>query len=91
MLNGCIANASVLFRVSRTWADDKLSGLLCDELIKGNLIIAIDSYECTLKDKVLIDVPGERVVVVNEDDIGGGGYRRRGVGIARRVVNQADG
>lgn len=86
MLDGLIAYASVPFWVSRTWTDDKLSGILGDQLGERDFVIAIDGDGCAFEDEVLVDVPGERVVIVYQDDIGCGGNWRRRVWMAGRVI-----
>lgn len=89
MLDGIVADASVLFWVSRAWADHQLCGLLCDEVVEGDFVVAVYGDIGALEDEVLVHVPGEGVVVVDEDNIRGRGYGRGGGRIAGRMVDEA--
>lgn len=77
--------------MARPRTNDELRRLLCDELLYGNLIIAEDMDSSAPKHEVLVDVPGEGVVVVDEDEVRGCGYRGRRVRLLRRVIDNIDG
>lgn len=73
-----------------TWTNHQLSRFQFCQLFHGNSIIAVDSDSGTFEDQILVDVPRERIEVVNEDDIG---RIRKGRGcfwLLRRVVNQVE-
>ena len=88
VLDGRIANARILLRVSWTWADYQLCRVFRDEIFEGNFVISVHGHFGAFEDEVLVDIPSERVVIVNEYDIGSGGYRRRWCGVAGRVVDE---
>ena len=59
-----------------------------DQLVDCDFIIAVDGNGCALKAQVLVDVPGKGIVVVNENEIGGGGNWSGGLGIEGRMIDQ---
>lgn len=87
MAYGGIANTGILFGVARARTDDQLSGVLRDELVKSDFVIAKDSHGGAFESKILVDVPREGIVVVDQDDIAGGGNGRRGLRMVGRVIN----
>lgn len=91
VLDGGIADAGVARGVSRARAHDQLGGILSYELFEGDLIVSEDSDGGALEDEVLVDIPGEGVVVVDEDDVGGGRKGSGGDGVVGRVVNEGVG
>lgn len=54
---------------SRT--DNQLCWLLRYELLQSDLVVTVDCDCCAFKDEVLVDIPGERVIIVNHDKVGG--------------------
>lgn len=54
-----------------TWADNQLRWLLQNELLQSYLVIAVHSDCGAFEDEVLVDVPGEGVIIVNHDKVGG--------------------
>lgn len=67
MLDGVSAYAGVGLGVARPGTDDELGGILRDKLVEGDLVVAEDCHIGALEDKVLVDVPGEGIIVVYED------------------------
>lgn len=64
-------------------ANDQLGRFLRNELVERDLVVSEDGHLGALEHQVLVDVPGKRVIVVNEDKVGGGrnqGRRIRMVG-----------
>lgn len=55
--------------MARTRADNKLCRVLLYQLFDADLIIPKDMNRSSFKDKVLIDIPSERVVVVDQNEI----------------------
>lgn len=53
--------------MARPGTDDELGGILRDKLVEGDLVVAEDCHIGALEDKVLVDVPGEGIIVVYED------------------------
>jgi len=88
VLDGRIANACILLGVSWAWADYQLCRVFSDEIFEGNLVISVYGHFRAFEDEVLVDIPSERVVVVNEYYVGSGGDGRRGCGVAGRVVDE---
>lgn len=70
MLNRGLADTCISVRMARARTDHQLRGLLGNQLLQRNLVIAVDRDGSTFEGQVLIDVPGERIVVVNKNDIG---------------------
>lgn len=64
--------------MTRAGADDQLCWILSNELLHSDLVIAVNCNCCTLKHKVLVNVPGERVVVINHNKVGSIFERRHG-------------
>lgn len=89
--DGVSAHAGVGLWVSRAWAYDQLCGILGNEVVEGDFIVAEDGNVCALEDEVLVDIPGERVVVVDKHQVAGGLERRRGGGMVGRMVNEIGG
>jgi hypothetical protein len=89
VLDSISTDARIRLRMARSWADYQLGRLLGDQLLQGDLIIAEDMDSGTLKNKVLVNVPGEGVVVVDEDEVGSSWDRRRRVRLLGGVVNDA--
>lgn len=87
MGDGGIADASISCRVAGARTDDQLGGVLRDEVVEGDLVVAHHGHGGAFEDEVLVDVPGEGVVVVDQDNVAGGGDGRRGLGMAGRVVD----
>lgn len=69
---------------------DKLSGILGCDFFEGDLIIAIDGDIGALEHKVLVDIPGEGVVIVDEDEVGCCGKWFGGRRMERRMVDQVE-
>lgn len=63
--------------MARTRTDDDLCRVEVDNLLKSDLVVPIDGATSAFEDKELVDVPGERVVIVDQDDIGTGNRRTR--------------
>lgn len=91
VLDGGIANACIALWVSWARADHQLCRVLRDQVFEGNLIVSVYSHGRAFEDKVLIHIPGEGIVVVNEYNVGSARYRRRWRRIAGRMVNQREG
>lgn len=70
VLNGISTNARVGLGMSRSRADDQLGWLLVNQLRERNLVISEDGDVCAFENQVLVDVPGERVVIVDENQVG---------------------
>lgn len=88
VLDCLIANAGIFFRMAWPGADDQLSRLLGDQLFECDFIIAVDGHGGAFKDEVLVHIPSERVIVVDQDNIGGSVDRWRGVRMARGMVDE---
>lgn len=71
ILDGRLADTRVSVWMARPGADNQLSRLLCDQFLQGDFVIAVDGDGRTLQDEVLVDIPGERVIVIDQNDIGG--------------------
>jgi hypothetical protein len=65
--NGISTDPGIGAGVSGPRADDDLSWFLGNELLDGYLVVSVDVNNSTLEDEVLVDIPGERVIVVNEN------------------------
>lgn len=63
-----------------TWAraDDQLRWLLSSEFLHSYLVIAVNCNCCALEHQVLVNVPGERIVVINHNKVGSIFERRHG-------------
>lgn len=86
--DGILADSRVCLGMSGARADDELCRFLRNQFLESNFIISIDGDSGAFKDEVLVYVPGERVVVVDQDKVGscGDGCGRRRM--AGRVVYQ---
>lgn len=60
-----------------TRTDDDLCRVEVDNLLQSDLVIPVDGATSAFEDEELVDVPGERVVIVDQDDIGAGDRRTR--------------
>ena len=67
--DGITADARVGRRVARSGTDNELGRLLLYQLLYGNFIVSEDVNGGALQDKILVDVPGERVIIINQDEI----------------------
>lgn len=85
--DGIAADTGVSLGVSWARTDDKLSGIDLDQFLDGDLVVPEDVHGCPLEHQILVDVPGERVIVVNEHQIGRCGNRCSRLRLVRRVVN----
>lgn len=65
-----IADARISLGMTWTGADDQLRWLLCDQLVDGDLVIAIDSDSCAFQHQVLVHVPGKGVIIVDQNEVG---------------------
>jgi hypothetical protein len=88
VLDGGIADAGILLWVSRAWADDQLCGVGRNQLLDGDFVVAEDGDVGAFEHEVLVDIPGEGVVVVDEDQVRGGRNRRRRGRVLGRVVDE---
>lgn len=70
MLDCHTADTSVRLRMTWARANYQLSRLLRDQIFQGNLIVAENSDLSPFEDQILVNVIRERVVIVNEDDVG---------------------
>lgn len=86
VFDSSITDTRVSFWVSRPWADHQLGRILSDQLLERNLVIAVHGDGCAFKDQVLVDIPGERVIVIDQNDVRSGWNGQRWIGMARRVV-----
>lgn len=77
--------------MSRPGTNNQLRWVLCLELIQRDFVIAENADGGTLEGEILVDVPGEGVVVVDEDEVRGGGYQRGGLRVMRGVVYYVEG
>lgn len=87
MADGISADAGIGGGMTGAGADDELSRLLLDQCVQRNLVISEDVDYGTLEDKVLVYVPREGVVVVDEDEVRGGRNGRRGLRLVGGVVD----
>lgn len=63
-------DARVRGGVAGAGTDDDLGWVLFDQLFQGNLVIAEDMDRGALQNQVLVDIPGEGIIVVDQDEIG---------------------
>lgn len=84
---GGVADSGIALRVAGPGADDQLRGVLRDELVERGFVVADHRHGRTFQCEVLVDIPGEGVVVVDQDHVGGGGDGRRGLGMVGRMVD----
>lgn len=87
MSNDIAANTRIMLGMTGSRTDDNMGGLLGNQFIYSNLIVAEDDRRTSRKVQVLVDVPGEGVVVIDEDDLGGSWDLRQGLCLVRRVIN----
>lgn len=76
MLNRVTADARVGTGMARARADDQLCGLFCDQFIQRNLVISEDGHIGALEHQVLVDIPSEGIVVVNQYKVGCSWHQR---------------
>jgi hypothetical protein len=74
--------------MTRPRADDQMGGFDGNQLFESDLVIPEDGDSGTLQDQVLIHIPGKAVIIVNHDDLRGGGQRRTRHRLVGRVVNE---
>jgi hypothetical protein len=67
MLDSISTHSRVCFGVSWARTNDQLGWIECRKSFYGDCIVAEDGNTGTFKDQVLINVPGERIEVVNQD------------------------
>jgi len=68
MLDYISADSRVSLWVTRTWTDNQLSGVQRDQLFDADLIIAVNVDLRPLKHEVLVDIPSERIEIVDNDN-----------------------
>lgn len=78
MLDSISAYSGVGAWVTRARADDQLCWILSNEFLHSDLVIAVNCNCCALKHKVLVNVPGEGVVVIDHNKVGSIFERRHG-------------
>lgn len=69
MPDGISTDAGIGCGVAWTRTDDELSRVLLNKLVNCYLVIAKDMHCGSLQDEILVDVPSEGVVVVDEDQV----------------------
>jgi len=69
MLDDISADARVGSWMARSRADDNLSGLLLDDFLESDLIVAVHADSGAFKDEILVDVPAKGIIVVDKDDV----------------------
>lgn len=71
------------------WArtDNQLRWLFRNKLLECYLVVAIDGDCGAFKDEILVDIPGEGVIIVNHDKVGGIFERRNSGVLAGGVIN----
>jgi hypothetical protein len=69
MLDRISTDSRICSGVSWAWANDQLGWIECRKSLYSDCIVAENGYTGTFKDKVLIDIPGERIEIVNQDHI----------------------
>ena len=85
--DGIATYARIGVWVAGTGTYDQLSGFLCDELLQRNLVVPKDGDGRALEDKILVDVPGKGIIVVNEDEVGCCGHRQCWLRVLWRVID----
>jgi hypothetical protein len=73
--------------VTGSRANNNLGRVLLNEFVQCDLVIAEDMDSSALQDKILVNIPREGVVVIDQDEIGSSGDRRRGLRLVWRVIN----
>ena len=56
--------------MTRSGTDDDLSRILLDQFLNSNLVVSDDLHGGAFKHKILINVPGEGIIVVDHDQSG---------------------
>ncbi len=69
MLDRISTDSRICSGMSWARANDQLGWIECRKSLYSNCIVAENGYTGTFKDKVLINIPGERIEVVNQDHI----------------------
>lgn len=69
MSDGISAHAGIGARVTRPGADNELGRVLLDQLIDSDLVVSEDVNSSSFENQVLIDVPREGIVIVDEDKV----------------------
>lgn len=69
MPDSILTDARVGERVAWARTDDQLRWILRNEFVQGYLVIPIDSNSRSFEDEVLIDVPGEGVIIIDHHKI----------------------
>ena len=90
MLDGISTDSRVCFRMSGARTNDQLGGIECGKGFDGDRIVAEDADTGTFKHKVLINIPGEGVEVVNQDYVCCILQRRSWLWLLRRVVYEIE-
>lgn len=88
MSNDISANARIRVRMAGPGTDDKLGWLFGDELVNGDFVVPDHLTFGTGEAQVLVDIPSEGVIVVNEDQVGSCRDRVSRLGVVRGVINQ---
>lgn len=91
MLDGVSTYTGIGGWMTGPWAYDELGRVLCNELRQRDLVIPEDGDCCPLKDEILIDIPGEGIIVVNQHEVRSRGNRRRWLRVLWRVVDNVQG
>ncbi len=81
MPDGISADTGVGSGVPRARAYNELCGILLDEFLDADLVISEDMNGGALEHEILVNVPGERIVVVNQNKIRSRRDRRRRFGL----------
>lgn len=68
--------------------DDQLRRILSSELLHSYLVIPVNRNCCALEHKVLVNVPGERVIVIDHNKVGSIFERRHGDMAVGGMVDQ---
>jgi len=69
MTDSILTDARVGERMARARTDDQLRWILRNEFVQGYLVIPIDRNSRAFEHEILIDVPGERVIIIDHDKI----------------------
>jgi len=78
MTDRVFAEARIGFGVARPRTYNKLRWFLLDKLMKRDLIIAVDRNIGAFENEILVHIPRERIVIVDQDEVGGSRERRSG-------------
>jgi uncharacterized protein YifN (PemK superfamily) len=71
VLDGIPTHSGIGLWMSWPRTDHQLCRLESNELFQCDFVISINCSCCAFKDKVLVDVPGERVIIVYHNKIRG--------------------